>query len=159
VVDAQQARQRRESGLEEAQEFQLSPDDLNMVSELSRPGIKDSTILTLDSVLTLMRLFKAEAGRALGSLPALVALNIARAPVYLMVWVCLSIFAACVAYVVFDHLLAGAGVLLLMQLGLAGLLEWKLRRLHTNLEFNESRKGLAVLQASVKERLKREHAS
>jgi hypothetical protein len=139
--------------------FELSSEDLNLVTELTRPGVKDSTILTLDSVLTLMRLFKAEAGRALGSLPAIVALNVARAPVYLLTWICFSIFAACVAYVVFDHLLAGAGTLLLLQLGVAGLLEWKLRRLHTNLEFNESRKGLAVLQASVKERLRREHAS
>lgn len=139
---------------------QLSTEDLDLVTGLGRepPGIKDTTILTLDSVLTLMRLFKAEAARALGSLPMLLALNVARLPVYLLTWISLAIFVACAAYVVFDHLLAGAGALLLLHLALAGALEWRIRRMRENFDFIESRKGLAVLQVSLKERLKREHA-
>lgn len=140
-------------------EIQLSAADLDLVAELAKPGLKDSTILTLDSVLTLMRLFKAEAALAVASLPALLALGFARAPVYLLTWLSFCIFVACAVYAWFDNVVAGAGAFFALQLGLAVLLEWKIRRLHERIDFPESRKGLAVLQASLKERLSREHAS
>jgi hypothetical protein len=139
--------------------FDLSADDLNLVAELTRPNVKDSTILTLDAVLTLMRLFKAEAGLALGTLPALLGLGLARGPAYLLTWLSFCVFAACAAYAYFDSLLAGAGTFFALQLGATLALEWRIKRLHERIDFPESRKGLAVLQASLKERLRREHAS
>jgi hypothetical protein len=138
--------------------FELSADDLDLVAELAKPNIKDSTILTLDAVLTLMRLFKAEAGLALGTLPALFGLGLARGPAYLITWLSFGLFAACAAYVYFGSLLAGAGTFFVLQLGATAVLEWRIHRLHQQIDFPESRKGLAVLQASLKERLSREHA-
>lgn len=140
----------------QADQIELTGDDLDMVAELQKPGIKDSTILTLDSVLTLMRLFKAEAAKALGTVPALIALNFARAPVYLLTWLSFCGFAAVAAAVFFDSALAGAGVFFLLHVGVALALEWKIRRLHEALEFNESRQGFEVFKASLRERLGRE---
>jgi len=137
-----------------------STDDLALVAELQKPGLKDSTILTLDSVLTLMRLFKAEAALALGTIPALIALNLARAPVYLLTWLSFCMLAACAVYAWFDNnVVLGAATFFLLQLAVALLLEWKIRRLHHNLDFDESRKGFEVMKASLKERLTREHAT
>ncbi len=140
--------------------YELSADDLDLVAELKRPGFKDSAILTLDSVLTLMRLFKAETGQALGTLPLLLGLSFARAPAYLLTWLSFCLLAACVAYKVSgDQLLYGAGAFFLLQLGATLLLEWRIRRLHERIDFPASREGLAILQAGLKERLRREHAS
>lgn len=142
----------------EQDEIGLSPDDLALVAELQKPGIKDSTILTLDSVLTLMRIFKAETALALGSLPALLGLSLARAPVYLLTWLSFGIFVACAVAAVFDSVVAGAGAFFALHLAVAGILEWKIRRMHELIDFPESRRGLADLQESLRERLKREHA-
>lgn len=140
--------------------YELSTDDLDLVARLARPGVKDSTILTLDSVLTLMRLVKAEAGQALGTLPALVGLNLARAPAYLLTWLAFGIFAACGVYALTgNNVVYGAATFFVLQLGATLLLELRIRRLHDRLEFPESRKGLAVLQSGLKERLRREHAT
>lgn len=139
------------------EQFELSNEDLDLVEELARPGFKDSTILTLDSVLTLMRLAKAEAGQALGTLPKLLGLNLARAPVYLLTWLSFCIFVACAVYALTnDNIVWGAGVFFALHLVAAVLLELKIRRLHDRIEFPESRKGLAVLQAGLMERLNRE---
>ena len=137
-------------------QLQLDGEDLALVAQLQKPGIKDSTILTLDSVLTLMRLFKAEAAEALGALPMLVGLNIARAPVYLLTWLGFCMLAACVLYALFDNsVVAGAATFFVLQLAVAVALELKIRRLHRKLDFNESRQGFTVLQESLKARLKR----
>lgn len=141
-----------------AQDVGLSPDDLALVSDLQKPGIKDSTILTLDSVLTLLRIFKAETALALGSLPALLGLNLARAPVYLLTWLSFAIFVAFVFAALFDSNVAGAAAFFVLHLIVAAVLEWKIHRMHELIDFPESRKGLAALQESLKERLKREHA-
>lgn len=144
--------------MREQDEIRLSDEDLALVSDLQKPGIKDSTILTLDSLLTLLQIFKAEAAQALGSLPALLGLSLARAPVYLLTWLSFAIFVACAAAAVFDSAVAGAGAFFLLHLAVAGMLEWKIRRMHALIDFPESRKGLAVFQESLTERLKREHA-
>jgi len=139
--------------------FELSGDDLALVAELQKPGLKDSTILTLDSVLTLMRLFKAEAACALGSLPMLIGLNVARGPVYLLTWLSFCVFAACAVYAWFDgNVVLGAATFFVLQLVVAVVLEVKIRHLHRRLDFEESRRGFTVLQQSLKERFKREHA-
>jgi hypothetical protein len=139
------------------EQFELSNEDLDLVAELARPGFKDSTILTLDSVLTLMRLAKAEAGQALVTLPKLLGLNLTRAPVYLLTWLSFCIFVACVVYALTnDNIVWGAGVFFALHLVAVVSLELKIRRLHDRIEFPESRKGLAVLQAGLMERLSRE---
>lgn len=146
------------STVREQDEVRLSDDDLALVSDLQKPGVKDSTILTLDSLLTLLRIFKAEAALAVASLPALLGLSLARAPVYLLTWLSFAIFVACAVAAVFDSVVAGAGAFFVLHLVVAGVLEWKIHRLHALIDFPESRKGLEVLQESLKERLKREHA-
>ena len=136
--------------------YELSTDDLDLVAELARPGFRDSTILTLDSVLTLMRLFKAEAGQALGTLPKLLRLSLTRAPVYLLTWISFCVFVACGVYVFMGNSVVwGAGTFFVLHLVATVLLELKIRRLHDNIEFSETRKGLAVLQAGLMERLNR----
>jgi hypothetical protein len=142
----------------EQEQVRLSAEDLALVSDLQKPGIKDSTILTLDSLLTLLRIFKAESALALSSLPALIGLSLTRAPVYLLTWLSFAIFVACAVAAVFDSVVAGAGAFFLLHLVVVGVLEWKIHRLHARIDFPESRKGLAVLQASIKERLTSEHA-
>ena len=138
----------------------LSVEDLNLVEELARPGFRDSAILTLDSVLTLMRLVKAEAGQAASALPQLLALGLARGPAYLLAWLGFCIFAACGVYAVTgNNIVWAAATFFALQLGLTLVLELKIRRLHEQIDFPESRKGLAVLQAGLKERLRRERAS
>ena len=140
--------------------FELSSEDLDLVADLTRPGFKDSAILTLDSLLTLMRLVKAEAGQAVATLPQLLALGLARGPAYLLTWLSFCIFAACGVYAVSgNNLVFGAATFFVLQLGLTLVLELKIRRLHERIDFPESRKGLAVLQAGLKERLRRERAS
>lgn len=142
------------------EQFELSTEDLDLVADLARPGFRDSAILTLDSVLTLMRLFKAEAGQAAGAFPQLLALGLARGPLYLLCWLGFCIFAACGVYAVSGNSIVwGAATFFVLQLGLTLVLELKIRRLHDRIDFPESRKGLAVLQAGLKERLRREHAS
>jgi hypothetical protein len=141
------------------EQVELSSEDLDLVAELARPGFKDSTILTLDSVLTLMRLFKAEAGQALGTLPALLGLNLARAPVYLLTWLSLCIFVACAVYALTqDNVVWGAAAFFALHLVAIVVLELKIRKLHGRMEFVESRKGLAELQAGLMERLSRGQA-
>jgi hypothetical protein len=135
---------------------ELSNEDLDLVAELARPGFKDSTILTLDSVLTLMRLAKAEAGQALGTLPKLLGLSLARAPVYLLTWLSFCIFVACAVYALTgDNVVWGAAAFLGLHLLVVAALELKIRSLHGRMDFPESRKGLAVLQAGLMERLSR----
>lgn len=141
------------------EQLELSTEDLDLVAGLARPGFKDSAILTLDSTLTLMRLFKAEAGQAAAALPQLLALGLARGPAYLLTWLSFCIFAACGVYAVSGNLVFGAATFFVLQLGLTLVLELKIRRLHERIDFPESRKGLAVLQAGLKERLRRERAS
>jgi hypothetical protein len=146
------------SATREQDEVSLNAEDLALVADLQKPGIKDSTILTLDSVLTLMQIFKAEVALALGSLPALIGLNLTRAPVYLLTWLSFAIFVACSVYALFESVVAGAGAFFVLHLCVVGVLEWKIHRMHERIDFPESRKGLAVLKESLKERLKREHA-
>jgi hypothetical protein len=141
-------------------EIDLSTEDLDLVAELAKPGFKDSAILTLDSVLTLMRLVKAEAAQAAGAFPQLLGLGLARGPVYLLTWLGFCIFAACGVYAVSGNSVVwGSATFFMLQLVVALILELKIRRLHERIEFPESRKGLAVLQAGLKERLRRERAS
>lgn len=146
------------SATREQDEVRLSADDLALVTDLQKPGIKDSTILTLDSALTLMQIFKAEAAVAIGSLPALLGLGLARAPVYLLTWISFAIFVACATAAVFDSVVAGAGAFFALHLLVVAALEWKIHRMHERIEFSESRKGFEVLKQSLRERLKREHA-
>jgi hypothetical protein len=142
----------------EKDEVQLSAEDLALVSDLQKPGVKDSAILTLDGLLTLLQIFKAETALAFSSLPALIGLSLARAPVYLLTWISFAIFVACGVATLFDSVFVGTGAFLALHLVVVGVLEWKIRRVHALIDFPESRKGLAVFQESLKERLKREHA-
>jgi hypothetical protein len=123
------------------------------------PGVKDSTILMMDSLVTMLRLFKAEAAFALGAIPALLNLNLYRAPAYLLTWISFGVFVACGVHAWTGSLLYSAGAFFLLQLVLTLALERRIARLHERMDFPESKKGFDVFQAAVKERFKHEQAS
>jgi hypothetical protein len=140
------------------EQARIEPENL-VPGQRELPGVKDSTILVMDSALTLLRLFKAEAAFALGAIPALLNLNLYRAPAYLLTWISFGVFAACGVHALTASLLFSAGTFFLLQLALTLVLERRMRRLHERMDFPESRQGFDVFQAALKERFKHEQAS
>jgi hypothetical protein len=118
----------------------------------SVPGAQDSAILALDALLTLLRIGKAEALQALATLPHLLGMNLYRLPVLLLTWISFGVLVACSVYTATSSLVLAAGSFFLLQLGLTLLLERRYRRLHSRVEFLETRRSVAALQASLAER-------
>jgi hypothetical protein len=117
------------------------------------PGAQASAILLLDGLLTLMRLGKAEALQALETLPQLLSLSLYRLPALLLTWLSFGALVASGVYAATDDsAVYAAGSFFLLQLGLTVMLERRARLLHRRMEFPQTRQGLAVLQASLKER-------
>lgn len=122
----------------------------------SVPGVQDSAILLMDSCLTLLRLGKAEAAQALATLPQLLSLALYRLPALVLTWISFVVLVACSVYAFTESPVLTAGSFFLMQVGLTLVLEQRSRLLQQRLEFTETRKGLTVLQASLKERFQHE---
>jgi hypothetical protein len=120
------------------------------------PGPKDSALLAMDSLLTLFRLFKSEAALAVSSIPQLIALNLALIPIALLTWISFGVLVACGVYEWTGHVAYAAAAFFVLQVALVLLLESRVRRVRTRLTFPESRQGLAMMQASWKERVEHE---
>jgi hypothetical protein len=120
------------------------------------PGPKDSAILAMDSLLTLFQLFKSEAALAVSSLPRLIALNLALIPIALLTWISFGILAACGVYEWTGNVAYSAATFFVLQVALIALLESRVRRVRTRLTFPESRRGLAMMHASWKQRIEHE---
>jgi hypothetical protein len=125
-------------------------------TEVTPPGLQESVVLAMDSFLTLINLFKAEAALALSALPMFVALNITRLPVYLLTWISFAILVATAVYTLTGNLLLTAGAFFVLQLALTFLLERMLRTTREACSLPETRKSMAMAIASVKERFKDE---
>lgn len=125
-------------------------------TEVTPPGLQESVVLAMDSFLTLIQLFKAEATLALSSLPMFVALNITRLPVYLLTWISFAILVATAVYSLTGNLLLTAGAFFFLHLALTLLLERLLRKTREICSLPETRKTMAMAMAGVKERFKDE---
>lgn len=123
---------------------------------LTPPGLQESLILAMDSLSTFLRLFKTEAALALSALPLVVALSITRLPVYLLTWLSFGIFVAAAVYTWTQSLLLTAGAFFVLQLALAFGLERILSKAREACSLPETRKGMAIAIAGLKERLKNE---
>ena len=120
------------------------------------PGPSDSAILVMDSILTLLQLLRSEASQAARSVPALVQFNLLRLPVYMLAWLSFCVLIACGAHALLDNLLLGVAAFFLLQVAVILVLERRLQVLKARMTFAESRKGLATLQAGMRERLQNE---
>jgi hypothetical protein len=120
------------------------------------PGARDSVILAVDSVLTIVRLFKSEAALALKNLPTLLALDVYRIPAHLLTWISFCMLAACAVQTWTENLLLSVGAFFLLQLTVTVVLEMKARQLRDKVSFNETRKGVSMMYASLKERFQDE---
>jgi hypothetical protein len=112
------------------------------------PGPVDSTMLLLDSLLTLFRLFRSEAAVAMASLPQLFMLNLLRLPLYLLAWLSFAALVAGAAYALVHSLLLAIAVFFLQQVTLLLLLEKRLDEVMARATFRESRFALALMQRS-----------
>ena len=120
------------------------------------PGAGDSALLVMDSILTLLQLLRSEAAQAARSVPALVLLNLLRLPIYMLTWLSFCVLLACGAHALFDNLRLSVGTFFLLQVVVILVLERRLQTLKARMAFAESRKGLATLQAGMRERLQNE---
>ncbi|MES2603633.1 MAG: hypothetical protein V4603_01780 [Pseudomonadota bacterium] len=116
------------------------------------PGVKDSMMLLVDSLLTLLLLGKSEAAQILAFLPQLLELHLCRLPVLLLTWISFGVLVACSVYTYSENLVFSAGSFFVLQVGMMLVLERRLRRLREQMDFPETRKGLTALQLSVKQR-------
>lgn len=138
-------------------ELELNLDD-EIVIEPAPPGLQESAILAMDSLLTLINLFKAEAALALSALPMFVALNITRLPVYFLTWISFALFVAAAVYSMSGNLLLTAGAFFILHAALAFLLERTLKKTRQAFSMSETRKSVATAIAGVKERFKDEQS-
>jgi len=122
------------------------------------PGLQESLVLAMDSLLAFIRLFKAETSLALSILPTFVMLSLTRLPVYLLTWISFAIFVATAVYTLTGNLLLTAGAFFLLQLALTFLLERILRKAREICSLPETRKNMAMAMASIKERFKDEQS-
>ncbi len=122
------------------------------------PGLEESLVLAMDSLLTLIKLFKAEASLALSILPTYVLLNLARLPIYFLTWISFAVLVATAIYILTGNLLLTAGAFFILQLGLTFVLERFVRKTREICSLPETRKSVAVTVASIKERLKDEQS-
>lgn len=138
-------------------ELELNLDD-QVLLEPTPPGLQESVILAMDSLLTLINLFKAEAALALSALPMYVALNITRLPVYFLTWISFALFIAAAVYSLSGSLLLTAGVFFILHAALAFLLERMLKKTSQAFRMSETRKSVATAIAGMKERFKDEQS-
>ena len=136
---------------------QANPAEQGMTDNVP-PGLRDSFVIAMDSLLTFIRLFKAESSLALSALPILIALNVARLPIYVLTWISFAIFIATAVYTFTENPLLTAGTFLALQLTLMFLLERKLRKVRETCSLPETRKSMALTAASIKERFKDEQS-
>jgi hypothetical protein len=123
-----------------------------VIADLHPPGLQDSLVLAMDSLLTFVRLFKAETALALSILPAFVALSLTRLPVYLLTWISFAVFVAAAVYTFTENILLTTGAFFILQLALAFLLERILRKAREACSMPETRKSMALAIAGLKER-------
>jgi hypothetical protein len=133
-----------------------SPDVERLTAPGTVPDAKDSAILLLDAVLTLLQLGRAEAAQALATVPEWLGLNFYRLPALLLTWLSFGVLVACSIYALTHSLVLAAASFFVLQLGLTLLLERRSRRLRARMSLPETRHGLAVLQASLKARFEHE---
>lgn len=129
-----------------------------VLTRVTPPGIHDSFVLAMDYLLTLSRLFKAEASLALSALPLFVALNITRLPVYLLTWISFAVLVATGVYVLTGSPLLTAAAFFILQLALTFLLERQLRKAREACSLPETRRSMTEAVAGIKERFKDEQS-
>lgn len=115
------------------------------------PGLKQSLLLAVDSATTLFQLFKSEASLYIHTLPMLLALDLYRIPSHLLTWISLSALVAVGVYHWTANPIAAAGAFFGMQLLLTLIIELAVHKLRDKMNFTETKKGLATLQASLKQ--------
>lgn len=133
----------------------LSPEEQRSGEE-DVPGVRDSALLAMDSILTLLLLFRSEAALAISTIPALVKLNVVSVPIHLLTWLSFCVCLAVAVFTVLENALLGVVTFFLLQLGLSAFLESRIRILSKRMGFRESRKGLVLMQDSLKERFRNE---
>jgi hypothetical protein len=104
----------------------------------------------------LLRLGKSEALQALAALPQLLILCLCRLPALLLTWLSFGALVASSVYALTGNAVLSALSFFLLQLGLTVLLERRFRRLRERLAFPETRKGMAMFQAGLRERFDHE---
>jgi membrane protein implicated in regulation of membrane protease activity len=143
---------------EEAPPATDQADPAEQVMPGTPPGLQASLVLAMDSLLTFIKLFKAETSLALSVLPAYVLLNLARLPIYFLTWVSFAAVVATAVYTLTGNLLLTAGSFFILQLGLIFVLESLVRKAREICSLPETRKSMAVTVASIKERFKDEQS-
>lgn len=146
---------RTEEAIPEPESLRL---DDQVIIEPTPPGLQESVILAMDSFLTLINLFKAEAALALSALPMFVALNITRLPVYVLTWISFALFVAAAVYSLSGNLLLTAGAFFILHVALAFLLERMLGKTREACSMPETRKSMAIAITGLKERFKDEQS-
>lgn len=116
------------------------------------PGARDSTRLLFDAVLTLLQLGTAEAAQFVAALPQAVAIGLYRVPAMALTWLSFGAFVACAVYALTQQAVWAAGSFFALQAGMMLLLQARHRALRARMQFRETRRGLAALQASLAER-------
>jgi hypothetical protein len=129
-----------------------------VITDLHPPGLQESLVLAVDSLLTFIRLFKAETSLALSILPAFVILSLTRLPVYLLTWTSFAVFVATAVYTLTGNMLLTTGAFFVLQLALTFLLERILRKAREACSLPETRKSMALAIAGLKERFKDEQS-
>lgn len=132
-----------------------SPDEGREQVPPDAPGAIDSSLLALDAAQTLLQLVKAELRQWLTTLPELLLVDLYRLPLLLLTWISFGVLVACAVFAASGNLVFSVGSFFVLQLAFMLVLERYRRRLHSRMEFRETRKGLLALQTSLEERFGR----
>ena len=122
------------------------------------PGLKESVLLAIDSAMTLFQLFKSEAALAIHTLPMLLALDLYRIPSHLLTWISLSGLVAAGVHRWSGNWVLTAAAFFAMQVLLTIVIEMTVHKLRDKMSFTETRRGLASLHASLKQRFEHENS-